>query len=475
MRKHKILSLLLTLCLFAAALTPFASADILDYTTTPESTAKCVLLMDLDNGRELYSVNADQRAYPASTTKILTVLLAVEAVERGDISLDDMVTAKPGFMEGITTDASNAGIKEGETMSLRDLLYCAMLPSANEACNVIAMYVSDSVGSFVKLMNSRAAELGCTDTHFTNTNGMPDENHYTTARDLYRISAEAVKHETFTEICGTASYITAATNMHSERELHNSNALINEDSVYGKGYYYDGAYGVKTGRTDAAGLCLVAAAQRGGLNVMCVVLGADEDFENKVFDSFGDAVKLFDWVFGNFSYRCLLEKETVVGELPVILGDGADSVALIADDDVVAFAPMGLTSEHIKLKPVLDCESLEAPVKADTVVGKVEVYDEYGTLYGEVAVRTQDDVKLAVNEYLEDYTKSFIETNWIIMACALAFLIVLVFIIVVIRHKRRSKKASGKKGSEKKAPEKKPTPKKTEKKKTSKSEKKVKK
>lgn len=164
-----------------------------------------------------------------------------------------------------------------------------------------------------------------------------------------------------------------------------------------------------------------------------------------------------------------------MGELPVILGDGADSVALVADDDVVAFAPMGLTSELIKLNTVLDCESLEAPVKADTVVGKVEVYDEYGTLYGEVAVRTRDDVKLAVDEYLEDYTKSFIEKNWIIMACALAFLIVLVFIIVVARHRKRSKKASGKKGGGKKAPEKKSAPKKTDKKKKSKSEKKVKK
>lgn len=454
MRKQKTLSLLLILCLFTAVLVPFASADILDYTTTPESTAECVLLMDLDNGRELYSVNADQKAYPASTTKILTVLLAVEAIERGEISLDDMVTAKAGFMEGITDDASNAGIKEGETMSLKDLLYCAMLPSANEACNVIAMYVSGSVGSFVQLMNERAAELGCTGSHFVNTNGMPDENHYTTARDLYLISAEALKHEAFAEICGTASYITAATNMSESRELHNSNALISEDSVYGTQYYYEGAYGVKTGRTDAAGLCLVAAAEQGGLHIMCVVLGANEDFENKVFDSFGDAVRLFDWAFGNFSYRCLLEKDYVVGELPVTLGDGADSVKLVADDDVVAFAPMGLTSEHIRLKLKLDRESLEAPVKAGTQVGMVEVYDEYGTLYGEVSVCTADDVQLAVDEYLKDYTKSFIEKNWIIMACVLAFLVLLVFIVVILRHKSRRKKSYSKKPAAKKSQEK---------------------
>ncbi len=445
MRKLKILPVLLVLCLLTAVLMPFASADILDYTTTPEASSQCVLLVELGTGTELYSVNADERAFPASTTKIMTVLLAVEAVERGEISLEDMVTAKPGFMTGITDDASNVGIKEGEIMSLRDLLYCAMLPSANEACNVIAMYVSGSISDFVKLMNSRAAELGCTGTNFVNTNGMPDENHYTTARDLYRIASEAVKHERFAEICDTASYITSATSMSDERELHNSNALINEESVYGKSYYYEGAYGVKTGRTDAAGNCLVAAAKRGELDVMCVVLGAEGDFESKDFKSFEDAVRLFDWAFGNFSNRCLLGKDTVVGKIPVSLGDGAKSVELVAADDVIAFAPMGLTSEYLDLRLELKCESLEAPVKADTIVGKVKVYDKNGDFYGEVDVKTKDDVSLAVGEYLKDYAKSFLEQNWRIIACVLAALVVLVFAVVVLRNKSRRKKAAEKK------------------------------
>lgn len=440
MKKLKILPLLLTVCLLLTVLAPCGNADILDYTTKPESTAECVLLADIDNGKILYSVNAEQKAYPASTTKIMTVLLAVEAIEKGDVSLEDMVTAQAGFMQGISEDASNAGIKEGETMSFMDLLYCAMLPSANEACNVIAMHVAGSVGSFVELMNDRAAELGCTGTHFTNTNGMPDEGHYTTALDLYRITLEALKHEKFTEICDTASYITAATNMSGERELHNSNALINGSSVYGSDYVYEGAYGVKTGRTDAAGHCLVAAAKRGDLNLLCVVLGADGDYEEKEFKSFSDAVGLFDWALGNFSRRSLLDAGEVVGEMPVNLGDGVDKVNMVTANDIEAMAPMGITAEHIVTELYLDYESIDAPVKAGTVLGKLELYDDSGDYYGETEVLAAADVQMDVGEYLKGYAMSLLEQNWMYIAAAVAGIIALVFAIIVLRHKNRRKR-----------------------------------
>lgn len=460
MKKIKLLPLLLTLCLLSALLVPCAMADVLDYTTKPESSSKYVVLADLDNQKILYSVNENDKTYPASTTKIMTALLAIEAVEREEISLEDMVTAKSGFRYGVTEDASNAHIKEGETMSLRDLLYCALLPSANEACNVIAMYVSGSIGDFVDLMNERAEQLGCTGTHFTNTNGMPDENHYTTAKDLYLISAEALKHDKFTEICDTSSYITAATNMSDERELYNSNALINPRSVYGSGYVYEGAYGVKTGHTEAAGHCLVAAAERGGAHILCVVLGAEGDYESKEFQSFDDTVKLFDWAFGNFSNRCLLEAGTEVGELPVSLSGGADKVALITADDITATAPMGLTSEHLVTKLVLDTESLVAPVIADTVLGRVELYDESGDYYGSTEVLAKDNVQMNVGEYLKTVVISFVMQNWIIITAVLAGIIIIAFAAVTLSHKAHRK--NGKPAKEK-SPEKQ-TKKKTDKK-----------
>ncbi|MCF0138479.1 MAG: D-alanyl-D-alanine carboxypeptidase, partial [Oscillospiraceae bacterium] len=445
MKKNKLLPFILALCLTLCLLTPFASADILDYTTKPESTARNVLLLELSSGRELYAVNPDEKAFPASTTKILTVLLAVEAVERGEVSMDDMVTAQKGFMEGITSDASSADIKEGETMSFRDLLYCAMLPSANEACNIIAMHLDGTTEKFVERMNARAAELGCTGSHFTCTNGMPDEEHYTTARDLSLIAIEALKHEDFRTICGTASYQVAATNMSKARELHNSNALINQDAKFGSGYYYEDAYGIKTGRTEAAGLCIVAAAHRGDLDLLCVVLGAEEDIKEGRYESFGDCVKLFDWGFGNFSYRCLLEKNAETGSMPVVMGDGRDSVTLAAVSDVTAFAPMGLSPEHMELRIELQTDSLTAPVKADTVVGKVSVYDDKGTLYGETELKTAEDINLDVFQYLKEYVKNFFIENWIVMVLVTAGIIILVFIIILLRSRARKIKKTPKK------------------------------
>ncbi|NCC69043.1 MAG: D-alanyl-D-alanine carboxypeptidase, partial [Clostridia bacterium] len=208
MKKIKIFPVFLLLFLFLSVWSPSALA--LD---DPQVTAKAVLLADADSGRIFFSQNADMKMYPASLTKIMTVLLAVEAVDRGDVSLDDEVTCSEECLAGMDEDGSTANIVAGETMKLRDLMYCALVESANEACNVIAEYIGGSIGNFVQMMNDRAGELGCTGTHFANTHGLPDENHYTTAADMYLITMEAINQDLFMEICNTAKYTVSATNM----------------------------------------------------------------------------------------------------------------------------------------------------------------------------------------------------------------------------------------------------------------------
>ena len=157
-----------------------------------DTTYAAVLLAeDGDQETVLYTKNADERLYPASLTKVMTVLLAVEDIESGKIALSDPVTAQPGFDFDMIVGGSSVYIMQQETMTLESLLYCAMVASANDACNVIAQYVSGSISDFVARMNARAAELGCTGTNFTNTHGLPDANHYTTAWDFSRIVREA--------------------------------------------------------------------------------------------------------------------------------------------------------------------------------------------------------------------------------------------------------------------------------------------
>ena len=185
MKKLKFLSIFLSFCLMAALLAVPASA-----LEDPGIDSRVAVVLDRKTGEVFYEQNADLRIYPASTTKIMTVLLAVEAIESGSVSAYDDVTATQNMTYDLIADGSNAGILVGETMPLINLLYCAMLPSANEACNVIAEFIGGSIPAFIERMNARAVELGCENTHFTNTHGLPDINHYTTASDFCKIALD---------------------------------------------------------------------------------------------------------------------------------------------------------------------------------------------------------------------------------------------------------------------------------------------
>ena len=239
MRKIKILPLILMFSFALALLCPGALAADEDtgIDPAPELESAAAAIVDADTGRLLYGLNADEQRYPASLTKTMTVLLAVEAIERGDAASDDVVTAGDEAVQGMVEDGSTAGIQPGETMSLLNLMYCAMLGSANEACNIIAVHISGSIDAFVADMNERAAALGCTGTHFANTHGLPDTDHYTTASDFARITREAMSHDLFLEISSTTTYTVPATNLSAERQLPNTNGLINPETQLYPGNY----------------------------------------------------------------------------------------------------------------------------------------------------------------------------------------------------------------------------------------------
>ena len=277
MKKSRLLSLFLSLVLITGLLTTFASASsgsaILD---EMDVNAKAAILMDPDTNEILYEKNAHEKMYPASITKVMTCLLTLEAVDAGQLTLEQTVTASQAIHTGIGDNASTADIKAGEEIRIIDLLYAALLPSANEACNVMAGAVSGDVASFVELMNQRAAELGMTGTHFANTHGYHDDSHYTSAYDIYLMCRQAMKNETFRTIVSSLNYTMPATNMHpEERIVRSTNALISNFRV--AGYLYQYATGVKTGYTPEAGYCLSAAATKEDRNLMSVVMGCDRE------------------------------------------------------------------------------------------------------------------------------------------------------------------------------------------------------
>ena len=371
MKTRRFFSVFLLLALIAGlAVTPASAAEEDGGVTPPELHCEAVLLVDANTGRMVYGKNEHEQMYPASLTKIMTALLVLEAVDSGQLSMDQQVTATESAMAGLAADGSTAGILVGEILTVEQLLQCMLIVSANEACNILAEEVSGSVDAFVDAMNAKAEALGCENTHFVNATGLHDSQHYTTAWDLYLITAEAMKHEDFMRICDTARATIPATNLSEERNLYTTNYLI--DTWRSLGYIYSNAHGIKTGSTDEAGHCLVSSATEGSLSFISVVLGGPretlEDGEIRTY-SFYDTRALFQWAFANFSYQTVLEEMEMVKEVSVALSK-VDHVSVHPASDVEILLPNGI--DPATLERTINLESpVDAPITEGQVLGSL--------------------------------------------------------------------------------------------------------
>ena len=286
-------SLLLLLICLLLCFTPVLAAGTVTEQDAPVAedlflNAYSAILLNMDTGEVLYEYNADEQNYPASTTKIMTALLTLE---NGDP--EDMVTVSSTAIDAIPSTASQWGLVPGEELTVHQLLQVMLVVSASEATTVAAEYVAGDIESFVEMMNERAQELGCTGTHFVNTHGFPNSDHYTTARDLSKIALEAMKYEEFREIVATAVTEIEPTNYSHSYSITSTNGLL-PGSRYPE-YDYPYAIGIKTGHTSYAGFCLVSAADKDGLRLLSVVMGTPSRES-----SFAQTIELFEWGYDNY-------------------------------------------------------------------------------------------------------------------------------------------------------------------------------
>lgn len=442
MKKFKKIISCIVLISVISALSAFTNINALAL-EEPEISAKAAYLYEATSGSTLYSKNADEKMYPASTTKIMTALLAIEKISDGDISESDEVTASESAFTGLVADGSTANIQPGETMTLSDLLHCILIASANEACNIVAEYIAGDIDSFVSLMNTRASELGCTGTHFTNTHGLPDDNHYTTAHDLSIIYSAAYSYPIFDDIVGTAKYHVPATNMSGERELENTNRLIISTDTY---YHYEYCTGGKTGHTNAAGYCLASSAEHNGLVLISVVMGA-EAVEGAgggtVVNSFLDSADLFRYGFNNFSYRTILEEGTLIEDVPVIHGDGADSVIVCPSSSVTAFLPNDLdianATYDIEITDADEDGNLSAPIEKGQILGKMVMHFD-GKDYGPIELISNRNVDLQKIEFVKDEIHKIFSNTWVKLFIIFVLVLFAFYIFLVVRYNRIRKR-----------------------------------
>ena len=424
---------LLTLLLTGLFCVPQASAVDL-----PQVNAKAALLMDYESGRMLYGLNERDTEYPASITKVMTALLTLEAVDQGVLTLDQQVAA-PSLVNDMDPTGSSADIKEGEVLTVEQLLYCMMLVSANEAACILAETVAGSQDAFVALMNQRAQELGCTGTHFVNPNGLHDPNHYSTAWDIYLFTREAMKNETFMKICSTASYVVPATNMSEERELYTTNSLISNWRIMG--YQYDGADGIKTGSTEESGYCLVSSAKRSGRRLVAVVLGAEG--EGTHIESFSESARLYDYGYNNFSKQLVVSTEDVFRQ-PVALSKETDCVMLYPAENAEAFLPSDVTKDQLEQTVTLKNEVADAPITRGQEMGTLTI-SYNGQVCVTVPLLAQADVSASRFLVAKAAVEEFLSRT--IVKVALVVLVLLVILLVlwakVFRRNRRYGSRSG--------------------------------
>ena len=391
-------ALVLTLALAAAAALPGLAAYPMPIQTASETEA--VYLFNADTGKTILAQNADQQQYVASLTKMMTALLLLESGKdlNGEMTVPTAMTQE--FKDIQNANGMTAGLRIGETVRRIDLLYALLVSSANDAASVIAYDVGGSVLDFVRQMNARAAELGCTGTNFTCAHGLFDYGNVSTAEDMARIAAECYKNPTFVQVSGTAAYTMPATNLHqNERTINSTNPLTDTGSEFYRSYIKC----VKGGFTTLAGRCAVAFAEQGGHTYGLVILHADNA------SLYTECDQLLDWAFESFSDRPLVDTETELTTVDLTKCRAQPTAALYAAAPVSGYGHADDVVSYAFDLP----ESIPATVKNGQKVGTATVYlDGY-------EVGTVDLVTHA--EYISDFRTDSKAT--LLLLCALVVLL----------------------------------------------------
>ena len=351
--------------------------------------AKSAILMDASTGQVLFAENENEQLYPASVTKIMPLLLFMEALDEGRISLTDVVTASP---VAASKGGSQIWLKEGEQMTVDELLRATAIASANDACTALGEHIAGSEEAFVALMNKRAGELGMTNTRFVNCSGLDDDTteHLTTAYDIALMSKELLSHERIK----TYSTVWMDTLRGGATELTNTNRLVR---------FYKGTTGLKTGTTDKAGYCLSASAERDGLHLIAVIMGAATSD-----DRFEGAKAMLNWGFANYETVTPDFKGVDIPEVSVLHGIEKQLDCEVKDVNPVTLEKGKSADIEYSLEIT---ESVEAPVEKNQLLGKITVTCA-DDIIGQYSLVAKEEVrKITLWDYVQGFLKSLTKSH----------------------------------------------------------------
>ena len=375
--------------------------------------------------------NIDERLYPASLTKIVTAMVTLENVK--DVSVKTKMS-QAAYDASVGTGAQVAGITVGEELSVDTLLYLTMVHSACDACEVLAEFVGGTKENFVKMMNDWVKKVGCNDTNFTNPSGLHDDNHYTTARDMSKITLAALKNANFVKYSTTTEY------EYKGYTLPHTNLMLHPGYVT---YYYEYAQGIKTGSTEQAEYNVIVKASKDGYNYLAIVMKSPQQkIKNQSYltkCSFVDAKSLFEWAFDSLKYTTIVAKDEVIGEVSVENGKDADTVALVAANDTNVIVPVGLDKSAVIIEIQEKPSSLQAPVtKGQKVCSANIIYgDEVIASVPLVAAKT---VELSTFLKVINAIKAFFGLTVVKVILVIAFLAIVLYVYIFFKSLNKKKK-----------------------------------
>ena len=394
-------------------------------------TAKSVVFASLDTGEVLFSKNADEKVYPASITKIMTVTLMLESKKynpQNKIAMTDEVLK---LISGTGSSVSN--MVAGEEITELDLAYLVLMASFGDCAYLAAIHYGGTLQNFVDMMNKKAKELGLKNTHYENPVGLHSEGNYTTANDTIKLTSYALKNETFKKICETTRYTVGSTQFSGERTVSTTNFLQDNTT----NYFYAYAKGVKTGYTDEAGRCLVSTASYSGYNYICAMFGCPVNPAKR--HEFEDSKNLYKWAFNNFEYKEAANTKNPVCEVGVDLSLDTDHIPLYIEKDFLTVLPKAADASTITIESHLKSETVDAPIKKGDILGTADIiYAE--EKIGTVNLIAAENVSRSSILYVIRGIKRFFISKYMIAVYVVIVLVIVAFIIGIIKLNMNSKK-----------------------------------
>lgn len=424
MKKYRFLSLILVLIALISCV-PMASA----IEEAPKVQADNVLLISMNTGATIFEKNADEQIYPASTTKLMTMAVGIDMITdlQSTLTFD-----KDASYSDLVIGSSNMGLKDGEVITLEDILYGIAISSANEGTNALAIHLCGSIEAFVEKMNAKAAEWGMKNTHFVNTHGLTDENHYTTARDMSILAKKVFSDDRLLTYLSAGSYRLKETNKNEARTIINTNQLLRPNS----GNYYKYAVAGKTGSTSAAGYNLISIAKYKGMEYLCVMMNADSEIKpNPVF---ADSIEMYKWAYNNFGIQTLLTETTSVCEIKVALCAKSDYVMLVPEKKIEAVVADDV--DIASFERIIQTEELAyAPIAVGDVLGTVTLKKD-GVEYGTVNLVASTELERSNILYYLHLIRNFFKNpivRIVVIVILVAIIAYIIFMIWQNKNRRR--------------------------------------